>query len=202
MRTTFTLPIFLALLMALLAASCTTSHNAHINDSKNINEIKKYIAKHPKDKNIVFLKQKLQALINAQNSDKNVKQTPPPFIVKTISQQEAEEFLKLMQLQKESLSTKAVNTLNQLFNSDISNKEAILLIKNNSNCNMIMRIQGEKYYNLAIPSNGENSIVLPQGTYKLSANLCDVYYTSQKTISKNMEVAIKFNTAAKVLKRN
>ena len=71
---------------------------------------------------------------------------------------------------KSGHNAKTVNVLNQMFNNDISDTNAILLVANNSDCNMILRIQGDKYYNLAVPAKGQNTLVLPQGTYKLTGS--------------------------------
>lgn len=194
--------LFILLACTTVLIACSSTKNFNIQDSKDIKEIENYIRKNPNDKNIAFLKQKLQALKNAQQPKKDNTELPPPIIVQTIAQQEAEEFEKLMQLNKETLSTKTVNVLNQLFNNDISNREAILLVKNNSDCNMIMRIQGAKFYNLAVPAHGENSMVIPQGEYKLSTNLCDLNYVATKNITKNMVVALRPNVPVRAGKAN
>ena len=80
--------------------------------------------------------------------------------------------------------------LNQFFNEDISNQDAILLIENRSNCNMIMRIKGESTHNLAIKANGENSLVLKKGNYQLVSNVCNTIFSSEKNIAKNIIVAV------------
>ncbi len=71
-----------------------------------------------------------------------------------------------------------------MFNEDITRKEAILLFKNNSDCNIVLRIEGKDYYNLAVPAHGENFIVINKGSYTLSSNVCDMKYISQKDIKK------------------
>lgn len=80
--------------------------------------------------------------------------------------------------------------LNQLFDNDVTNEHAILLVKNNGECNMIVRIQGNDYYNLAVPAHGENFVTLKKGNYQLSSNICDAKYFATKSIAKNMLVSL------------
>ena len=55
---------------------------------------------------------------------------------------------------------------------------------------MILRIEGEKFYNLAVPSHGENSVVIAKGSYQLRSNVCDAKYVSAKTIQKSTLVIL------------
>ena len=97
---------------------------------------------------------------------------------------------KLIAETSEEHKQKTVKMLNQFFNEDISNQDAILLIENRSNCNMIMRIKGESTHNLAIKANGENSLVLKKGNYQLMSNVCNTNFSSKKDIAKNMIVTV------------
>lgn len=179
----------------LLLGSCKTESVAKLSilDSKDEQKVAQYIRNHPGDKNLPFLKQKLQALKNAKRPKQNPSELPKPIVFKTITEREATEYAQILEESKAVHSKNTVKVLNQLFNSDQSNTDAILLIQNNSDCNMILRIQGSKYYNLAVPAHGENSIVIPQGDYILSTNLCDLSYVSNKKITKNVVVALKPN---------
>lgn len=182
--------ILLIILSSVLLWSCASNNVtlAHIMETKDINELSAYIKKYPKHKDIAFLKQKLLSLQIAANP-KKAADIPKP-VIKTLEEQEAEEFAKLMAQDKSGHNAKTVNVLNQMFNNDISDTNAILLVANNSDCNMILRIQGDKYYNLAVPAKGQNTLVLPQGTYKLTGSLCGVTYTSTKVIQKNLSLAL------------
>ncbi|TXF77205.1 DUF6759 domain-containing protein [Chryseobacterium sp.] len=181
--------------LLLLLGSCKTESAAKfsIMDSRDEKKVEQYIRNHPGDKNLPFLKQKLQALKNAKKPKKRPGELPKPIVFKTITEREAKEYAQILEESKALHSKNTVKVLNQLFNSDQSNTDAILLVQNNSDCNMILRIQGSKYYNLAVPSHGENSIVIPQGDYMLSTNLCDLSYVSNKKITKNVVVALKPN---------
>ena len=174
--------------------------NKDILNSKNIKEIENFLkTAHPDDGRRTVLKSKLIALKNSawmkpdQQKAYNLK--PSYFeIPKAVMQQkdnnEVEEFKKLISENSAKHEEKTVKLLNQLFENDITNKEAILLMQNNSDCNMIVRIQGKEFYNLAVPAHGENSVVIKKGDYQLRSNVCDALYTSTKSIAKNMLVIL------------
>ena len=103
---------------------------------------------------------------------------------------EAEEFKQLLNESEKERQSKTVSVLNTLFDQDIAGKDAILLTQNNSNCNIIVRIQGSKSYKLAVPSHAENSMVVQKGTYQLNSNFCNAKYYANKEISKNMVVTL------------
>lgn len=66
---------------------------------------------------------------------------------------EAEEFKKLMAETSDAHKDKTVKLLNSLFDQDPAKKEAILLIQNNSACDLILRLQSKNgFYNVAVPS--------------------------------------------------
>ena len=114
----------------------------------------------------------------------------PKIGLKPIVNDETEEFKKLIAETSEEHKQKTVKMLNQFFNEDISNQDAILLIENRSNCNMIMRIKGESTHNLAIKANGENSLVLKKGNYQLVSNVCKTIFSAEKNIAKNIIVTV------------
>ena len=170
--------------------------------TKDIQRIEEFLkTAHPEDPRRSVLKPKLAALKNAAwtkgaKDAKPMAARPviteiPNSIINRPNSSEAEEFKKLMAESSEAHTGKTVKLLNTLFDQDINKKEAIILIQNNSDCNMIVRIQGSKdFYNLAVPAKGENSLVLNKGSYQLTSNICDVKYTSTKDISKNLLVVL------------
>lgn len=168
--------------------------------TSNIKDIENFLqTAHPDDPRRTVLKPKLIALKNAtwMKSGKNVSTTfkqviveIPKSILKQRNTEESEEFKKLLAENSKNQKDKTVKLLNQLFNEDVSNREAILLLQNNSDCNMILRIEGEKFYNLAVPSHGENSVVIAKGSYQLRSNVCDAKYVSAKTIQKSTLVIL------------
>lgn len=188
-----------------LTVWCALSVNAQkknkdILNSTNIHEIESFLkTAHPEDPRRTVLKPKLIALKNStwmkagQNNNNVLKPSfveIPKSILKNKENSEVEEFKKLFSETSIEHQEKTVKLLNQLFENDLTNKQAILLMKNNSDCNMIVRIQGKSFYNLAIPAKGENFMVIEKGDYQISSNVCDSKYNSLKNIEKNMMVIV------------
>ena len=118
--------------------------------------------------------------------------TSAPVNSKNSNDTEAEEFKMLMNMSEDEFKRKTTAVLNSLFDNDPTSKEAIVLIKNNSDCNIIVRIEGSGYtkFRLAIPSKRENSMVVPKGDYLFHSIVCGSQYASQKTIQKALLVAL------------
>lgn len=169
--------------------------------STNIKEIEEYLKNaHPDDPKKSVLKPKLIALKNSEwtkgaRTAKPMETRPvitdiPKGAMRNPNSDDAEEFRKLITETAAEHKQKTVNVLNAMFNEDISRKEAILLFKNNSDCNIVLRIEGKEFYNLAVPAHAENFIVLNKDSYTLSSNICDVKYSSWKDIKKSIFVTI------------
>lgn len=184
------------------ATSSPQSNQKNILESKNINEIEKFLkTAHADDPRRTVLKPKLIALKNAEwtkgkTSAKKMEARPaiseiPNNIIGKPNSSEAEEFKRLIASTSQQHKDKTVKLLNTMFNEDISSKEVILLFKNNSDCNLVLRIQGKNFYNMAIPAKGENFIVINKGKYTLTSNICDVVYSSEKDISKSILLTIQ-----------
>ncbi|UKB80105.1 DUF6759 domain-containing protein [Chryseobacterium sp. MEBOG07] len=188
---TFLLPVF----------TNAQKSNKDILKNTNIKEIEEYLKNaHPDDPKKSVLKPKLIALKNAEwtkgaRTAKPMEARPvisdiPKSIMRNPNSDDAEEFKKLITETSAEHKDKAAKLLNAMFNEDITRKEAILLFKNNSDCNIVLRIEGKDYYNLAVPARGENFIVLNKGSYTLNSNICDMKYISQKDIKKSIFVTI------------
>lgn len=85
---------------------------------------------------------------------------------------------------------KTAAMLTHLFNNDINKNEAYVNIKNRSSCNLIVKINGKKYYNLSVPARGENFILIDKGEYVLTTMVCDAKYSSLKKITQDVEIAL------------
>ncbi|HCN51573.1 MAG TPA: hypothetical protein DIT10_21230 [Chryseobacterium sp.] len=85
---------------------------------------------------------------------------------------------------------KTAAMLTHLFNNDINKNEAYINIKNKSACNMIVKINGKKYYNLSVPAKGENFILVDKGEYILTTMVCDAKYSSLKKITQDIEIVL------------
>ncbi|MCQ4139672.1 DUF6759 domain-containing protein [Chryseobacterium sp. EO14] len=173
----------------------------NILESKNISEIEEFLkTAHPDDPKRSVLKSKVIALKNSEwtKGKKDAKPMEARPVISEISSNlmknsnasETEEFKRLIASTPAEHKDKTVKLLNAMFNEDISSKEVILLFKNNSDCNIVLRIQGKDFYNLAVPAKGENSIVINKGSYTLTSHVCDVLYSSQKEIKKSIFLTI------------
>jgi len=192
-------------LLFLILASGTASAQKKTKDilkSTNIKEIEEYLKNtHPDDPKRFVLKPKLIALKNSEWTKGASKAKPmearpvmtdiPNRFMRNSSSNDAEEFKKLLAETSDQHKDKTVKLLNAMFDEDITKKEAVLLFRNNSDCNIILRIEGKDFYNLAVPAHGENFIVLNKGSYTLNSNVCDVKYSSQKDIKKSIFVVIE-----------
>jgi hypothetical protein len=105
---------------------------------------------------------------------------------------EAEEFNMLMTVSPIEHKNKTVKILNSLFDNDPNSKECIVLIQNKSDCNIIVRMEGvgTTKYRLAVPAQGEGSIVIEKGQYLFTSLVCGAQYASQKTIERPIMVAL------------
>ena len=83
--------------------------------------------------------------------------------------------------------------LTHLFSTDPNNTEAYINIRNKSKCNLIVKFSGKKYYNLDVPANGQNFILIYKGDYVLTTMVCDAKYSSVKKITKDIEITLNNN---------
>lgn len=188
----------------LMLSSCASNGDrSDILKSNSINEIEEYLGKtHPEDPKRRILKQRIIALKNAGwtkgAKDAKPMEARPLFMEltdhsgkKKNSETNHEVFKKLMAETSDEHRDKTKTLLNNMFNDDLSQNEAILLLKNNSDCDLVLEISGKKFYNLAIPAKGENFIVINKDLYTFSGNVCDVKYQSSKDIRKSVVVVLK-----------
>ena len=91
---------------------------------------------------------------------------------------------------------KTTKILNTLFNPDLNNNETILLVRNDSDCNIIMNIQGPKIYRIAVLAHGENTVVVEKGPYQLKSDVCNADYSSDKILDKHLMVVLQHNTSS------
>lgn len=105
---------------------------------------------------------------------------------------EEAEFNKLISISPAEQKKKSVNLLNSLFDNDPSSKEAVVMIENTSDCNIIVRMEGAggKKYSLPVPTKKENSIVVEKGSYLFTSLVCGAQYASQKKIDKALMLSL------------
>ncbi|MPS73138.1 MAG: hypothetical protein E2590_08285 [Chryseobacterium sp.] len=117
--------------------------------------------------------------------------TPEPTKT-TITKTETPEKVKGSNTKVEP-SQQAKNTaalLTSLFNNNPNKKEAIVQIVNKSACNLVVKISGKKFYNLTVPSNGQNYILVDKGSYNMSTSICDAIYNQNKAITKDIIITL------------
>lgn len=184
---------FVSVTMCNMAYGQNKSKN--ILKSENIQEIEEYLKNtYPDDPKKYVLKPKLIALKNREwtKNAKNAKPMEARPVVNVIpdDELEREEFKKLISESTEDHKEKTVHLLNSIFDQDISSSEMVLLLRNTSDCNIIIRIQGDKFYNLAVPAKGENFIIINKGKYVLNSNICGIKYSSEKNLDKSIMVSL------------
>lgn len=93
----------------------------------------------------------------------------------------------------EEKSKGAVNAqfLNGLLAESRNNGKSLLVVKNVSECNMVLSIEGPEKKKLPVASNGQNALLLPKGMYLLRGNVCELKYEAQKDLNKHILVSIK-----------
>ncbi len=111
----------------------------------------------------------------------------------TAEQMEKQEFEMLMKQDSIHKHQTAAESLDVLLNENPGEKRVSLIINNNSNCNIIVRFAGEKFYNLPIYRHSKNFIVVEKGTYSLGANLCNARYSATKTFDDSATMTLAEN---------
>ncbi len=107
------------------------------------------------------------------------------------------DYLKSMP-KKFTLEQRAVNLLNQLFNTDASNNNMVLIIKNDSDCDFTMEISGSSRYTLPVAARKTESIIVQKGDYEIKSQVCLSQYKVYKTFSENTELSIKYKEVTTV----
>lgn len=109
-----------------------------------------------------------------------------------INKNDEEAFEALMNSEAEK-NKKALTAqvLNEMLGKDVNDELSLLLVKNNSDCNMVLKVEGKSIYNMPIPANGQNAIMVEKGVYQLKGNVCELKYESEKDLNKNILVSLK-----------
>lgn len=105
------------------------------------------------------------------------------------------ENLNVPQHSEIKTENKTVTLLNQLFNSDLANKNTVLIINNESDCDFTMTILGGKTYTIPVAAKSTESIVVEQGEYVMRSEVCRSAYFAKKTLIENTQVNIRYSIA-------
>ena len=91
-------------------------------------------------------------------------------------------------------SEQAKNTatmLTSLFNNNPNKKEAIIQFVNKPKCILVIKISGKKFYNLTVPANGQNYILVDKGNYAVTTSICDAAYNQNKAFTRDVIITLK-----------
>lgn len=183
---------------------CFAQQNIKTKDiikSFNIKEIEQFIATaHPDDPRTPILKKRRIQLKNeewvkgratakpmaARTSQEVVEK---PIIIDSTAIYE-QEFITLRTKEKSEHKESTVSLLNTLFDNQKKSPDVAILIKNNSKCNIIVNLQGDQNYSVAIPKEDNNTLVVKKGNYTFTSRICDTKYNSLKTIQKSTLITL------------
>lgn len=96
------------------------------------------------------------------------------------------EFIKQDSILKHQTASESLNILL----NDGDPRKVSVMIKNSSNCDVIVRFAGAKSYNLPIRKNDKNFIVIDKGEYYLGANLCNSRYSDKKNFTDSVTLTL------------
>ena len=104
---------------------------------------------------------------------------------------ESKEFAELMELDKKDKLQRAADAVNQFVNDSPTDPNAAILIKNETNCNIIVRINGTNgNYRVPVPKGDKNYILLKKGSYIFKSQFCDAKYFSDKTVTESITLTL------------
>ncbi|UCA61806.1 hypothetical protein KB553_09845 [Chryseobacterium rhizoplanae] len=184
--------------LILMFTACSTTHGSSILRSMDIGEIQNYLNQaHPDDPKVTVLKKRIVELKNKQWKEGAARARPmaarPICDAQSAGWQvNPKEFERLLREDKEHHKEKTVKVLNEMFSNDKGSHNAVLMIKNQSQCNTILHIvEGDEEYDLAVPLQGENFIILEKGKYTISASICGAKYEKIKNLDHSMYITLK-----------
>lgn len=103
---------------------------------------------------------------------------------------ERNEFESLMKKDKIGKIQRNGEVVNQLINERPGDKMAAITVKNNTKCDIIVRISGAKNYLLPVYKNDKNFILIDKGNYTFSSNFCIAKYYKQKSIAESVVITL------------
>lgn len=151
--------------------------------------VEKFIRDNPKHPAVPELKQRALSLRYGGNSS---------IAKPTITQMTENRIEKTSKVgtsaAKGEPSAQAKNTaamLTSLFSNDPNKKEVIVQFVNKSKCILIIKVSGKKFYNLTVPANGQNYVMVNKGTYNVTTSVCDAVYNQNKAFTKDVIITLK-----------
>ena len=99
-------------------------------------------------------------------------------------------FEELMVIDAVDKKTRGAAAATLFLNESPEDKNAAILIENNCNCNIIIKISGSQNYLLPIPKMDKNYLVLPKGNYTFQSKLCNSGYISTKNLKESINFVL------------
>lgn len=179
---------FLSSLLVFSQSKYTADQVEKSTDPQVIANFVKFNPDHPRTP---AFKQKLFAIINSNKTPAAKAAVAKPTVA-PINTVKLEAAVK-KDIAKDGVNDKHRKTaalLTHMFNNDPSSKEAYVQIVNKSKCNLIVKISGKRFYNLDVPANNQNFILIDKGSYTLTTMVCDAKYSSSKNIGKDIVITL------------
>lgn len=172
-----------ALLFLICSAFCVAQVSVFAAlKSNDPTEVKTFIDANPKHPKTEELRKKLLTMRYTGSSD-----VAKPVISKLTP----EKMEKNIEKSKSSESgKKTAEILTNLFADNKTSKQTILQIVNKSACNLVVKVSGKKFYNLNVPSNNQNYILVDKGQYTIATSICDVTFSQSKNINANTVITL------------
>lgn len=182
---------FFAFFISIFTFAQTNYTVTQVEQSSDPQVIASFIKANPTHPKTPEFKRKLIAVINSDKTPKQQAQVAKPT-VKPISTEKLKTAIK-KDVAKDGSNDRHKRTadlLTHMFNTDPTSKTAYVQIVNRSKCNLIVKISGKKFYNLDVPANNQNFILVDKGSYNFTTNVCDAKYSSTKNIGKDIVVTL------------
>lgn len=160
---------------------------AQVEKTTDMKVVAGFIKANPNHPKTPEFKRKLFAMLNGDNAavaKPKVEPISKPKMAATVRK----DVRKDGEVSAENKKTAEI--LTHLLNNDPSRREAFLQIKNLSNCNLIVKIAGKKFYNLTVPARNDNYILVDKGTYTITTSVCDAKYSSVKNVDKDLVLSL------------
>ncbi|WP_300668840.1 DUF6759 domain-containing protein [Soonwooa sp.] len=154
--------------------------------SNDPNVVQSFITANPKHPKVPELKKKLMNMRYVGGSGGGDVAAEPK--ISNLTPKKLEKNINKSKTSESAEKTAAV--LTNLFSNDKNNKETVLQIVNRSACELVVKINGKKFYNLNVSSKNQNYILIEKGNYNITTSICGASYTSSKTINANTVITL------------
>lgn len=191
--------LFLGLFFSVFCFGQSLYTVAQVENSTDPRVIANFIKYNPTNPKTPEFKRKLIAVINNDKSPGKKAAAAKPTVA-PISAAKLTNVIKKDVAKTGGVSEKNKKTaelLTHIFNTDPNSKTAYIQIINKSKCNLIVKISGKRFYNLDVPANNQNYIMVDKGSYSVTTSVCDAKYSSAKNINKDIVLTLNAPRAAK-----